>query len=79
MRGSGSPEHGLSALLGFLHALAERDLHERIEARGGFVEQQQVGPRRKRRDQRPFWRLPFESALILFRVSSWKRSTRMPR
>jgi hypothetical protein len=44
-------EDGLAALGGLLHRLAERDLHQRVEAAGGLVENQQIGPARERGDQ----------------------------
>ena len=36
----------------FVHALLEHRLHERVEPGGGFVEDQQLGVRRQRSDQR---------------------------
>ncbi len=36
-------EHGLPALLGLPHALAEDHLHQRVQAAGRLIEQQQIG------------------------------------
>ena len=47
----GGEEHRLAALLGLGDAVAKRHLHQRIEAAGGLVEQQQVGACSERRDQ----------------------------
>ena len=44
-------EHRLAALLGLAYRLAERDLHQRIQAVGRLVEDQQVGAAGERGDQ----------------------------
>jgi hypothetical protein len=44
-------EHRLPAVLGFLDALAKSDLHQRIQAAGGLVQQQQIGAGGQRGDQ----------------------------
>jgi hypothetical protein len=42
---------GLPALLGFLYAVAERDLHQRVKAARRLVEEQQLRASGERRDQ----------------------------
>ena len=41
-------EHRLPACLRLVHRLAERDLHQRVEAARGLVEHEQIGTRRER-------------------------------
>ena len=53
-------EHGASLLPLLLDALAEDGVHQRVEALGRLVQDQQLDVRRQRRDRATFCRLPFE-------------------
>ena len=68
-------EDRLAALAGLADAGAEDQLHQGVEAARRLVEEQQVRAGGERGDSWTFWRLPFDSARIRLRGSSWKRST----
>ena len=69
-------EDRLPALLRLAHRLAERHLHQRVEA-ARSARRGSAGRRgsRSAATSCTFWRLPFESARTFLSVSSWKRST----